>query len=99
DAEGNARIGKNKGVDEELALTAKTVVLTAEKIAPELSQADLVAPLVDSVVHAPNGAAPTSCHPLYALDGKAILDYVQQVSDPESWKQYIATLNIKEFNK
>ncbi|MEA3351505.1 MAG: CoA-transferase [Chloroflexota bacterium] len=88
DVEGNAQIGKNKGVDEELALTAKTVIVTAEKIAPELSQADLVAPIVDAVVLAPNGAAPTSCHPLYALDGKAILDYVQQVSDPESWKNW-----------
>lgn len=89
DAEGNAQIGRNKGVDEELALTAKTVVITAEEIVPELEQADIVAPFVDAVVSAPGGAAPTSCHPLYALDGDAILSYTEQVSDPNSFAAFI----------
>ncbi len=93
DKEGNAQIGKNKGVDEELSLTAETVILTAEEIAPELEQADLVAPLVDAVVHAPGGASPTSCHPLYPLDGEAILAYTEQVSDPASWKAYVEELH------
>jgi len=92
DKEGNAQIGKNKGVDEELFLTADTVIITAEEIAPELTQADLVAPLVHAVVHTPRGAAPTSCHPLYPLDGEAILAYTEQVSDPESWQAYIEGL-------
>ncbi|MBU0512428.1 MAG: malonate decarboxylase subunit alpha, partial [Chloroflexi bacterium] len=89
DAEGNARIGDNKGVDEELALTANTVIVTADEIVPELSQADLAAPWVDAIVHAPLGAAPTSCHPLYPLDGEAILAYTEQVSDPQSWQIYM----------
>ena len=88
DAEGNAQIGKNKGVDEELCLTAGTVIVTAEEIVPDLSQADLVAPLVDAVVHTPRGAAPTSCHPLYSMDGESILAYTEQVSDPKSWRAY-----------
>ncbi len=89
DAHGNAQIGKNKGIDEELALTAKTVILTAEEIVPELTQADIVGPLVDAVVHAPQGAAPTSCHPCYPMDGAAILQYIEQVSDAQSWQSYI----------
>ncbi len=88
DPEGNAQIGQNKGIDEELALTAKTVLITAEEIVPELSQADLVAPLVHGVVHAPGGAVPTSCHPRYALDGAALLAYTEQVGDPASWAAY-----------
>lgn len=92
DPEGNAQIGKNKGVDVELSLTAKTVIITAEEIVPELDRADVVAPLVDAVVHAPRGAAPTSCHPLYPLDGEAILTYTEQVSNPESFQTYLGAL-------
>lgn len=93
DQEGNAQIGRNKGVDVELSLTAKTVIITAEEIAPELDRADIVAPLVDAVIHAPLGAAPTSCHPLYPLDGEAILAYTEQVSNPESFQTYLQGLS------
>ena len=82
DTEGNAQIGDNKGVDEELVLTADRVILTAEEIVPPLSKADLVGPLVHGVAIAPGGARPTSCHPLYPLDGEALLAYTEQVSDP-----------------
>ena len=89
DPDGNAQIGDNKGVDEELFLTAERVIVTAEEIVPELSKADLVAPLVHAVVYAGNGAAPTSCHPLYALNGEELLAYAEQVSDPESFQAYL----------
>jgi glutaconate CoA-transferase subunit A len=89
DEDGNAQIGKNKGVDEELTITAKTVIITAEEIVPALSQADIVAPFVDVVVPAPGGAAPTSCHPLYAVDGEALMAYTEQVSDPDSFRAYL----------
>lgn len=92
DLEGNAQIGANKGVDEELVLTAGQVIVTAEEIVPELSKADLIGPLVHAVVHAPHGAAPTSCHPLYPLDGEALLAYTEQVSDPESLAVYLKDL-------
>jgi glutaconate CoA-transferase subunit A len=88
DPEGNAIIGNNKGVDEELCLTARQVILTAEEIVPELDKADLVAPFVHAVVAAPRGAAPTSCHPLYAVDGATLLDYTGQVADPESFARF-----------
>ena len=90
DPEGNAQIGKNKGIDEELSLAAETVIVTAEEIVPELDQADLVAPFVQAVVHARHGAAPSSCHPLYPIDGEAMLAYVEQVSEPESFEAYVS---------
>ena len=89
DLEGNAIIGDNKGVDEELSITADKVFITTEEIVPELTKADIVAPLVDAVVFAPNGALPTSCHPKYPLDGYSILEYTEQVSDPTSFDIYI----------
>jgi glutaconate CoA-transferase, subunit A len=89
DVDGNALIGANKAVDEELALTADKVILTAEEIVPELAQADIVGPLVQAVVHAPSGAFPTSCHPLYPLDGEALLTYTERVSDPDSLSKYL----------
>lgn len=92
DMDGNAEIGGNKGVDEELQLTSKTVIVTAEEIVPELSRADLIGPLVHAVVHAPRGAWPTSCHPLYPLDGEALLDYTENVSDSDSFRSYIQRL-------
>jgi glutaconate CoA-transferase subunit A len=89
DPEGNAQIGNNKGIDEELTVVAGKVIITAEEVVPELTKADLVAPFVHAVVHAPQGAAPTSCHPLYPLDGKALLAYTERVSDPASFEQYL----------
>jgi len=89
DPHGNAQIGAHLGIDIELAMTARTVIVTAEEIIPELAKADLVAPYVHVVAHAPKGALPTSCHPLYPLDGKAILAYSEQVSDPASCRKYI----------
>lgn len=91
DQDGNAIIGKNKGIDEELALTSKTVIVTTEELVPNLQQADIVAPFVDFVIHAPGGAKPTSCHPNYPLDGLAILEYVSNVSDPASFERYLKT--------
>jgi glutaconate CoA-transferase subunit A len=92
DVEGNAQIGDNKAVDEELAMTAEMVIVTAEEILPELNKTDLIAPYVDMVVAAPLGAAPTSCHPLYPLDGDALLAYSEQVSDPVSFQLYLSKL-------
>ncbi len=89
DLDGNAQIGDNKAVDEDLVLAADCVIVTAEEIVAELTKADLVSPLVTSVVLAPGGASPTSCHPLYPMDGEALLSYTEQVSDPESFERYI----------
>jgi glutaconate CoA-transferase subunit A len=76
DRAGNALLGRNLGVDQELALATGTVIVTAEEIVDALDTADIVAPVVTAVVHAPRGAWPTSCHPLYALGGGEILAYM-----------------------
>jgi glutaconate CoA-transferase subunit A len=86
---GNADIGEHKGVDEELALTTAKLIVTAEEIVPQLTKANLVAPLIHALALTPGGAAPTSCHPCYPLDGLALLSYTEQVSDPDSFQQYL----------
>jgi glutaconate CoA-transferase, subunit A len=76
DPSGSAVLGGNLGVDLELGLVADTVIVTAEEIVPELERADLAAPAVTVVAHAPRGAWPTSCHPLYPVGGGEILRYI-----------------------
>ncbi len=90
DLDGNALIGDNKGVDVELCLAAKKVIITTEEIVLKLSKADLVAPCVHAVVIAPKGASPTSCHPLYAMNAEAILEYTEQVSEQVSFDRYLS---------
>ncbi len=75
DDHGNADIGRNLGVDRELALVADIVILTSEQIVADIDRAEIFGPVVDAVVEAPFGAWPTSCHPHYPLDGHAALRY------------------------
>jgi len=89
DKEGNVQIGANKGVDEDLAVAANFVIATAEEVDEALNKADIVCPFIDKVIAVPGGAQPTSCHPLYPLDGKFILNYVEQVTTPESFTAFI----------
>ena len=96
DVEGNAIIGRNKGIDEELSMASTKVIITTEKIVPSLERADIVAPLVDAVVLAPGGAKPSSCHPIYPIDGLKILDYTSEVSEPESYRQYINNMLMRD---
>jgi glutaconate CoA-transferase subunit A len=77
DAGGNAALGGNLAVDVELAMVAKTVIVTAEEIAPRLDKADVAGPLVTAVAHAPRGAWPASCHPLYPVAGGELLRYIE----------------------
>lgn len=97
DQHGNAVIGKNKGIDEELAIAADKVIITSEEILPDLNEADIASPFVDAVVLTPGGAKPTSCHPRYQLDGEAILAYVERVSNLETWKLYIEDLIAEDM--
>lgn len=78
DRAGNARIGINQGIDRELALVADTVIITCEKLVDKLDQADIIGPAVSAVVETPLGAWPSSCHPSYALDGEAVLEYTEK---------------------
>lgn len=89
DVDGNAQIGDNKGIDLELTLAADTILITAEEVVPELKKADIAGPFVNAVVEAPLGALPTSCHPYYPLDGEVLVDYTENVSDPDSLKIFL----------
>ncbi len=89
DPEGNALLGGNRAMDEELALAAEKVIITAEEILPALGKADLAAPLVQHVVHAPQGAAPSSCYPAYPLDGETLLRYTEQAASPEGFSAFL----------
>ena len=91
DASGNAIIGGNQAVDVELAMLAKTTIITAEEIVEKLDHADIPAPSVNCVAHAPRGALPTSCHPLYPLDGVEILKYIDACNS-EQFDKYVKNL-------
>jgi len=90
DPDGNALIGANQGVDRELSLIADKVIITAEKVVPRLEKIDILGVVVDAIVETPGGAWPTSCHPLYPLDGLSILDYVEQIGS-ESYNALLDT--------
>jgi len=86
---GNAVIGGNQGVDVELSLIAKQVVLTAEEVVERLEgPVDTVQFTATAVVHAPGGAWPTSCHPLYPVDGLEIMRYTERC--PADFEAYLA---------
>jgi glutaconate CoA-transferase subunit A len=89
DTEGNAVIGNHKGADEELVMASELVMLTSEEIVPEMKRVDIVGPTIHSVSPAKGGALPTSCHPLYPLDGEALLAYSESVSDPATFSTYL----------
>ncbi len=89
DQEGNIQIGANKGIDEDLALASDVVIVTTEEMETTLNKADIVSPFIDGVIHTPQGALPTSCHPLYPLDGEFILNYSEQVSAPDSFSNFM----------
>jgi glutaconate CoA-transferase subunit A len=90
DPEGNAQIGDHKGIDEDLVLASEYVIVTAEEIVPRLDRAEIVAPFVHAVVHVQKGAVPTSCHPLYPIDGGALLAYTASVSDPTTFEAFLS---------
>jgi glutaconate CoA-transferase, subunit A len=73
---GTARLLGNLAIDQELSLTAKCVIITAEEVVDELAAPiELTGLSTTAVVHAPRGAWPTSCYPNYHLDGGEILRY------------------------
>lgn len=98
DPQGNAIIGGNLGVDQELAMVAKSVIITAEKISPRLEKADIFGLTIDAVVEAPRGAWPSSCHPHYALDGKATLKYIETAGKDEHKLLLAEWINYHNLN-
>ena len=79
DRQGNVLINNNMGIDQELVCLADTVIATVERIVDKLERTTdgviIPYPGCDMLVESPRGAAPTSCYPLYPLDGEAFLRY------------------------
>lgn len=78
DQYGNVRLNRNLAIDRELAFVAETVIVTAENVVDKLTEeVDIPAPFVTMVAHAPRGAWPTSCYPMYPIGGGEILRYLE----------------------
>ncbi len=77
---GNVRINNNVGVDMELVYLADKVIFTVEQLVDQsernLDSLLIPSPGADYIVHAPNGAWPTSCYPNYTVAGGEIMRYV-----------------------
>jgi glutaconate CoA-transferase subunit A len=77
DRYGNARLGGNLAMDRDLSMIARHVILTAEEIVDALdAPVDVGQTFTTAVSPAPRGAWPTSCYPLYPVDGAEILRYI-----------------------
>lgn len=95
DRSGNGRLGGNPTIDVELATIAKRVIVTAEEIVDELdAPVDIPGLPVTAVVHAPYGAWPTSCYPLYPIDGEEILNYISACNAGE-FESYVKNVKRK----
>jgi glutaconate CoA-transferase subunit A len=88
DRAGNAVLGGNLAVDVELSLIAERVIVTAEEVVERLEgPVDLSGIPVTAVAHAPRGAWPTSCYPLYPVGGRELLSYAQAC--PAGFGEYL----------
>ena len=80
DPHGNVKLNNNLGIDLELVYAADTVIVTVEKLVDQIEKSVdstlLPAPGADVIVHAPQGAYPTSCYPLYPIGGEELMRYV-----------------------
>ncbi len=92
---GNAEIGANQALDCELGLAARRVIVTSEEVVERVKGPIGVTSLrVDAVVHAPRGAWPTSCHPLYPVDGIEIVRYTEHC--PDHFQTYLDSFVAQE---
>lgn len=81
---GNVLLNNNLGIDMELVYVADLVIATVERVVDKLERttAGVIIPFpgCDLIAEAPSGAAPTSCYPLYQLDGATFLQYSEACS-------------------
>jgi len=100
DALGNARIYGSPYWDLVMSRAAARVILTAERIVateeltklPELTRIPHF--LVEAVVHAPEGARPTSCHPYYGIDADGVHAYLAAADRPETLRAYLDSTDL-----
>ncbi len=96
DEQGNARIYGTEFEDVLMSRAAAGVIVTAERIVPTAELArqpeltKIPAFLVTAVVHAPRGAWPGSCYPLYDYDPDGVRAYLEAARSPETLRAYLA---------
>jgi len=80
DPYGNVKLNNNLGIDMELIYIADTVIVTVERLVDRVEKSLdgmlVPAPGATHIVHAPKGAWPTSCYPVYPLGGGELMRYV-----------------------
>ncbi len=95
DNNGNVKLNNNLGIDLELVYVADTVIITVEKRVEKVEKSTdstlLPAPGADYIVEVERGAWPTSCHPLYPVDGFELMRYVEACNGGE-FTQYLENL-------
>nr|MDO8133392.1 CoA-transferase [Candidatus Njordarchaeum guaymaensis] len=77
-----------------IALAAKRVIVTVEKIVPhEEIRGSITLPyfMVDAIVHVPCGAYPTACYKYYEVDWEHMNSYIESGSSKESFQGYLDT--------
>lgn len=93
DADGNAAINNNLALDQLLVYAADTVIVTAEqfveRLTPAANHTIIPAAGINYLCHAPNGAAPTSCYPLYPLRGREFAAYVDACTTEDGFAHYL----------
>ncbi len=100
DVLGNARIYGSPYWDLVMSRAAARVILTAERILPtdELARVPELTRvphfLVAAVVHAPEGARPTSCHPYYGIDEDGVRAYVKAAESPDTLRAYLEAMDL-----
>ncbi len=77
DLEGNVFI-EDPLIDRLIASASKKVIVSVEKITKSVNCATIPKEKVDFIVHAKNGAMPTSCFGFYDYDLKGIRDYLMK---------------------
>ena len=95
DEEGNARIEGPRYFDIEMTRAAKGVIVTAEEIVssqkftdePEMTA--IPGFMVNAVVHAPGGAGPCGCEPLYGVDEAGMRRYMEMSATAGGFSEYL----------
>ena len=95
DLEGNARIEGPRYFDIEMTRAAKGVIVTAEEIvsprkfAEEPEMTAIPGFMVRAVVHAPGGAGPCGCEPLYGVDEAGMRRYMEMSATAGGFSEYL----------
>jgi glutaconate CoA-transferase subunit A len=100
DGLGNARIYGSSYWDLVMSRAAARVILTTERLLPTSELARLPELtriphfLVTAVVHAPEGARPTSCHPYYGIDEAGVRAYLTAADRRETLRAYLESTDL-----